>query len=340
MKFNVDLALFYSIESNKNMKYFSGYDGIGCLAIPKKKKPFLLVPEMEYLRAKKTKLKVYRWEKGKRLFKQLSEILKKEKIKPKTLGIVYRDFALDFFRSLRRNIKNVKVKDIQEDCLKIRAIKNNKEIMIIRKSCKIASDIMNSCIKNFKKFKTEEDVRKFLHLESVKLGCELAFPPIVATGSNGALPHYEPKNIKLKKGFCVIDFGVNYQGYHSDISRTIYLGTPNKEEIQAYDKVLKVQKDLIKSVKPNGKCSTLYNKALKELGERFNHGLGHGIGLNIHELPNLTLKSKDTFKNKMIFTIEPGLYFENRFGIRIEDDILLDKKPIILTTVPKNLITK
>ena len=113
--------------------------------------------------------------------------------------------------------------------------KSEKEIKIIKKSCTIASGILKKCINNFSKFSTEKDVETFLHTETIKNGCELAFPTIVASGKGGSMPHYEPKNVKLRKGFCVIDFGVKYEGYCSDITRTIYLGKPSVQEKKIYD---------------------------------------------------------------------------------------------------------
>jgi Xaa-Pro aminopeptidase len=203
---------------------------------------------------------------------------------------------------------------------------------------------MIECINNFQKFKTEKDVEKFLHMQTINRGCTLAFPPIVASGIAGAIPHYEPIEVNLRKGFCVIDFGVCYNGYNSDITRTIYLGNPTKKEIAFYNLLLKIQNALINSVRLNEKCESLHEQALRLLevyAKNFNHGLGHGLGLQIHELPDLKPLSKDTFKNSMVFTIEPGIYFENKFGIRIEDDIHINKgRTEILTHVPKKLIIK
>lgn len=345
---NIELALFYNIDAenyNKNMYYFSGYKGIGCLIILEKKPAFLIVPLMEYERASKSgKLKVFKWEKGKRLFEQLKETLKNKKIIPKRVGIVYRDFSYDVYKSLRKFIRKVKIQDIENFCLDLRTQKTDEEIKIIKRCCSIGAEILAKCINNFNKFKTEKDVEIFLHSETIKMGCELAFPPIVASGKAGSMAHYIPRNIKLRKGFCVIDFGVRYGGYNSDITRTLYLGNPSEKEKKMYNLLLNVQSDLIKKIKVNKKCSELYeetNILLKEYSENFIHGLGHGLGLDIHELPNLKSLSKERFKNNMVFTVEPGIYFENKFGIRIEDDILIkNNKTIILTKVPKKLIIK
>jgi len=140
----------------------------------------------------------------------------------------------------------------------------------------------------------------------------------------------------------VIDFGVKYKGYCSDITRTIYLGRPKKAEKKIYNLVLSSQLKAIEKIKENILCSEADKQARKVLGKYkkiFIHGLGHGIGIEPHELPNLSTKSTDKFKQKMVFTIEPGIYSSHKFGIRIEDDILLDKNIKILTKTNKNLIT-
>ena len=134
-----------------------------------------------------------------------------------------------------------------------------------------------------------------------------------------------------------MDLGVKHKNYCSDITRTVYLGKPSKKEKDDYNKVLKLQEELIKSKELDAK--KLDSKARKILGKDFIHGLGHGIGIEIHEKPLLTQKTKDKLKNNMVFTIEPGLY--KKQGIRIEDDILIkNNKKIQLTKTRKNLIIK
>jgi Xaa-Pro aminopeptidase len=177
-------------------------------------------------------------------------------------------------------------------------------------------------------------VKNFLENETRKKGYELAFNPIVASGKNSSLPHYNAENIKLRKGFCVIDFGVKYKSYCSDITRTFYIGKPTKKEIEEYEKVLFVQEKCIKMIKQGTKAEKPYLFAKKELKNMI-HGLGHGVGVEIHESPNLLEGSKDILLKNMVFTIEPGNY--NKYGIRIEDTVLLKSKAEILTRIDKKL---
>ncbi|MBI2651760.1 aminopeptidase P family protein [Candidatus Woesearchaeota archaeon] len=343
-KKNLDFALFFnfdSMECNANMSYFSSYNGLGALIIPKKDMPFLLVPKMELERAKYSKIKhAYALEK-KRFFESVYGKLKSKGIKAKRIGIDYNSSTLNFYRNFRKQFKNVKIKDISSDCFRLREIKTKNEKATLKKSCSHASKILENAIKNIKEFNTESEVAAFLEHESKKLGLNMAFKPIVASGNNASMPHYMPKNIKLKKGFCVIDFGVKYKGYCSDISRTIYLGNATKKEKRIYDFMLNTQKQIIENLKIGDCCGAIYDKCIKNLGDcskYFIHGLGHGIGIEIHESPNITLNSKDSIEENMAFTIEPGIYTPKKFGIRIEDTIFMEKKPLILTKVTKDLL--
>ena len=340
-----DFALFCNSDSsraNANLSYFSGYNGLGALVVPRKSQPSLIAPEMEFEKARKSAIKkVYSMDK-KMFFESIHNIIKKNHIKARSIAIDKGNFTLNSYKYLKKQFRNIKSKDISLDCLKLREIKTRKEIIYLKKSCDYADRILQKTIKNFKSFKTESEAAAFLEYEAKKNGLELSFNPLVASGSNGSMPHHIPQNIKIKKGFCVLDFGVKYKGYCSDITRTIYFGSPSKKEKEIYNMLLKIQKGAIEQVKLNKKCSELYDFVAKNLGKYsryFTHGLGHGVGVEIHELPNLTLNSKDRITNNKVFTIEPGVYFPGKFGIRIEDTLLFSSKPTALTRTSKDLLT-
>ena len=339
-----NLAIFYNSDStrvNPNMFYFSGYSGLGALTVPKDKLPFLIVPDMEMERAGKSAIKqVYSMDKRK-FFASIYGVIKKNHFKTKKVAIDKNSFTLNSYKNFKKQFRKIKTTDIAADCLKLRAIKTEKEIGYLKKSCNYADKILQKAISNFKNFKTEAEAAAFLEYETKKNGLDVSFSPIVASGSNGSMPHHEPSSGKIKKGFCVVDFGVKYEGYCSDMTRTIYIGKPNKKEKEIYNLISTIQKNTITQINNNKKCSELYDFVNINLGkykDKFIHGLGHGVGVEIHELPNLTLNSKDKIENNMIFTIEPGIYFPRKFGIRIEDTILFKNKPIALTKTAKDLI--
>lgn len=192
----------------------------------------------------------------------------------------------------------------------------------IQKACNITDKIFSKIIKNFKKFQTEVDLEKFIYYEIQKSGCVPSFPCIVAAGKNAAEPHHIPTEGKLK-GFVVIDFGVFYQGFASDMTRTVYVGKPNKTEKEVYGLVLKAELDAINIIKAGVKCSEPDILAREVLGNKWNkefiHTLGHGLGRRIHEHPKIYKTSRFYFKKDMMITVEPGVYVKGKFGIRIED---------------------
>ncbi len=214
-------------------------------------------------------------------------------------------------------------------------------IQKIKEACKITDSILKKCIKNIKGFETEKDIYDYLKKETFARGCKLAFDPVVAIGRNGAEIHHKACRSKLKKGFLVIDFGVKYKGHCADMTRTLYFGRPSKEEMNMYDLVLLAQQESIRALEPGMNCFRVDGIARSIFGKKaryFRHGLGHGVGRKIHQTPSFTPWNKQKLKNNAVLTIEPGLYFKNRFGIRIEDTILLKDKPIVLTKTKKELI--
>ncbi|MBW2979944.1 Xaa-Pro peptidase family protein [Candidatus Woesearchaeota archaeon] len=343
-KKGVDFAVFLNLDTTRldsNLFYFSGFEGIGALIIPKNKRPFLVAPLLDYERAKKCGMKVYAPKKKKRLLEYIATIVKKNRIRLKKIGIDKGSLTLREHKALKKYFRKSKTVDVSGICFELREFKKEGELKNIKKACAISDNILKKCFGQFKRFKTESEVAAFLEFETKKLGCELAFKPIVASGHAGSMSHYVPENIKLRKGFCVIDFGVKYKGYCSDTTRTIFIGKPAKRDIEIYEFLLKIQMDAIKRVKTDmvgGDAFKFVNDSLGRYSKNFIHGLGHGLGVDIHELPNLREDSKDKLKNGMVFTIEPGIYFEKRFGIRIEDTVYLENKALVLTKIPKKMV--
>tara|TARA_B100000315_G_scaffold254179_1_gene294649 strand:- start:4178 stop:5227 length:1050 start_codon:yes stop_codon:yes gene_type:complete len=334
----LDFCIFLNSSLTKqdpNIFYFTEiHTEYSILVVPQNKKPFFLIPGFEYERIKKhSKIKVVKLKKT-----NLGHQIKKHVKKSKNIGINKDILSLNEFSRLKKQFKKSKFKDISLLMKQQRSIKTKKEIKIIKKSCNIAASILSKTIKKMNHSLSEQQITNFLIEETKNQGCELAFPPIVASGSNASFPHHIPTSNKLKKGFCIIDFGVKYKGYCSDITRTLYIGKPSNKEIETYNQVLATQLDAINQSKIGNKTKSLFNSVSKVLGKEFTHGLGHGIGIEIHEYPNLTPISKDIIQENMVYTIEPGIYTK-KLGIRIEDDVLITKKsPIILTKLTKKLI--
>ena len=297
----------------------------------RKKSALLLVPEMELSKSKRSGFRSV-------VLKKKLANLKNDVGKAKTIGIDKNSISLYSYEKIKKIVKG-RYKDMHDDLLKIRSVKDKKEIMKIKEACKIGDKIFRKIINNFR-FRTEKEIANFIDMEIRKNGCEPSFPAIAASGKNSSIVHHNNEG-KIEKGFLLLDFGVKYGGYCSDMSRTVYLGKPGKKEIEAYEKVLEVQKKTVKQLSIGKKCSEIDKFAREKLGKNFTHGLGHGVGLDIHESPNLLPDSKDILEKNHVVTVEPGIYFENKFGIRIEDTVIVTSKneSEILTKSKKNLIS-
>lgn len=210
----------------------------------------------------------------------------------------------------------------------------------IRKACSIVDKVFLEIISNFY-FKTERELANFIRKKAKENNVRLAFPTIVASGRNGAEIHHKPTDFRLR-GFTVIDFGFMYRGYCSDMTRMVFIGKPSEEQKKLYNRVKRVQEMSLNMVKEGVSYKELDLEAREKFGKlkkNFKHALGHGIGSKIHQRPNVHPKSKDMAKAGDIVTIEPGLYFGNRFGIRIEDTVLVKKKECeVLTKSDKKLV--
>jgi len=215
------------------------------------------------------------------------------------------------------------------------------KIKCIRKACEITDSVFSSIINDFY-FKTEKQLANYIRKMAKKNRVKLAFPTIVASGRNSAEIHHKPTDSKLR-GFIVIDFGFKYRGYCSDMTRTVFIGKISDKQKKLYNKVNSVQVNSIKRVKSGISYKELDISARKGFGKlkkNFKHALGHGVGSKIHQRPAVHPKSKNFAKENDVITIEPGLYFGGRFGIRIEDTVLVKKnKCEILTKSDKKLIT-
>ncbi|MEO2066394.1 MAG: M24 family metallopeptidase, partial [Desulfurobacteriaceae bacterium] len=156
-----------------------------------------------------------------------------------------------------------------------------------------------------------------------------AFPTIVASGRNSAVPHWETGNREIKDGdIVIVDFGTVYSGYVSDITRTFLIGNVSSEARKIYDAVLEAQKLGIEELRAGKSCAEVDLKVRKFLekkgyGEFFTHSLGHGIGVEVHEAPTLSKRSTEILKEGNVVTVEPGVYIPEIGGVRIEDDCLI-----------------
>ena len=208
----------------------------------------------------------------------------------------------------------------------LRREKNAFEITIIQKAVQIGELTLLEVLPQIREGQTEIEIAWKLEHVARNIGAEgVSFPPIVAFEQNSAVPHHDSGKTALQKGDTIlIDFGVKFKGYCSDMTRTYFYKEVSPEKEKVYNLVLSAQKLGKKNMIMDKHCSKSYRRVMDFFAEHglesyFIHSLGHGVGMAVHELPSISAQSKDTFLENDIVTCEPGLYFPGRFGVRIED---------------------
>ncbi len=246
-------------------------------------------------------------------------------------GVAYETtLALSSYRRWRRLTRRIPQKAADGLVERIRTEKDEEEISFIRRSAQITSRVMNETIPLIKPGVRELDLAaeiEYRFRKNGSAGC--AFPPIVASGPNSSLPHAVPGTRRIRRGdFVTIDLGGSYRGYASDMTRTFVVGRASEKQRRVYEAVQKAQEKARRAVSPGKSCREIDSAARDllvhaGLGERFIHSLGHGVGLAVHEGPQLSQKSRSKLTVGMVVTIEPGVYIPRWGGVRIEDTVLV-----------------
>jgi Xaa-Pro aminopeptidase len=211
----------------------------------------------------------------------------------------------------------------------LRAVKEPEEIERMAAASELADDVFRWALESGLAGRTERDVARAVEARIRELGAEPSFPPIIAARENGALPHAEPGDREIGSGELVVfDMGAELDGYCSDGTRTIATGEPGDEACEVYDLVLTAQLASLASIRVGASGKEIDAVAREMItdaghGDQFGHGLGHGVGLEVHEGPRLATTSEDELRAGNAVTVEPGIYLPGRFGVRIEDLVVL-----------------
>ena len=212
---------------------------------------------------------------------------------------------------------------------RLRAVKEPEEIERMAAASELANGVFQWTIERGLAGHTESDVARACEARIRELGAEPSFPPIIAAGENGALPHAEPGDREIGPGELVVfDMGAELDGYCSDGTRTFATGDPGEEAREVYDVVLAAQLAALAAIRvgASGKeIDAVAREMIAEAGhgDHFGHGLGHGVGLEVHESPRLATTSDDELREGNVVTVEPGIYLPGRFGVRIEDLVVV-----------------
>lgn len=289
------------------------------------------------------------WRNKAELKKNWQKILKEHKVK--ILGIEESDITVSRYKNYKKISSGVKFVNIAGETEKIREIKSKEEIQLIKKSQQINEKVFLEIKKIIQEYQRSNSNKKITEVElawkikelGYQYGAEdVSFDPIVAFDKNSALPHHEPgQNILRKNSLVLIDMGMKYKGYCSDMTRTLLPPKPTQKQQEIYDLVLKAQLNGLKNIKAGisgAKADTLTRDIIEKAGygETYGHSGGHGIGLDIHESPALSAGYKEKIRENTIITVEPGIYLTGEFGVRIEDMVLVKKNGNEnLTKIPK-----
>jgi Xaa-Pro aminopeptidase len=325
------------ITNPYNVRYLSGYVGTNgrLLVTPKKA---ILITDFRYLRSAKKQIP-----KGVEIYDQ-KEGIKKLLTPFKTIGYEQEHLTVSDFGRMKKVLPKMKWVPVSGAAEELRLIKDENEMVILRKACRMADEALRRLKKHIKVGVSEDELDFRLYAIMRELGADgFSFPPIICFGKNTADVHHIKEPNRLKKGEPVlIDYGLIYKGYCTDTTRMVYLNKPKVIEQKIYTIVKKAQEAAIKAIKVGKTCGQIDKVArtiIEEAGygERFGHSTGHGVGLEVHEAPTVSAKSETKIKPGMVFTVEPGIYLDDLGGVRIEDMVYITPKGKVevLTQLPK-----
>lgn len=330
------------VTKPENRQYFSGFTGSAGLLLISRHSQKLLT-DFRYIEQAKQQAPLYQVVRhGAALVDTLAENCQ-------DMGILRVGFESDFvtwelYQKLVEGLTTIELKPVKLDAL--RMVKDQSELELITKAVEIADFAFNQALKIIKPGITELEIALELEYQMRRLGAEKpAFDTIVASGARGALPHGQASNKAIEAGdFITMDFGAVYQGYHSDMTRTVVAGAATDKQREIYNIVLSAQLagvNAVKAGKTGKEIDAVSRQIIADAGysEHFGHGLGHGVGLFIHEEPRLSPLGEVVLAEGMVVSVEPGIYLPDWGGVRIEDLVVVSATGCtILTASSKDLI--
>ena len=255
------------------------------------------------------------------------------------------DLSINSFKSMESNFPH-QLKISTGLVEQLRAIKDEAEINLIKSACEIATQSFLDLLPTIKVGQSEKDIRDALEQRFRELGADdIAFESIVASGPNSAIPHHEPTDRKVAVGELLkIDFGAKLNGYHSDCTRTLVIGKPADWQLELHAAVTQAQEAGRSAIRTDIKFADVEDAVIDALvvsgyREYFTHGLGHGVGLEIHEDPFFGRDQDAKIASNTVITIEPGAYLKEKGGVRVEDTIVVNSDGYLnLTNLPYELL--
>lgn len=336
---NID-ALF--ITNTKNQFYLTGFDYTDGLVVVTRDKSYVFA-DFRYIEAAKnetsSEFEVVLLE-GKR-----GELYKSYLNNYKTIGFEDASLTYEELKTYEKILPDFEFVPAGRIVEELRTIKDENELETIIEAQRTAEKAFDHILGFITPDKLETEVALELEYTMRKLGAKCtSFDTIAVSGKASALPHGVPRCVKLEKGFFTMDFGAFYKGYCSDMTRTVVIGKADDEMKKVYNTVLEAQLAALDAFEI-GKTGYEIDKIARDIiygaGYEgcFGHGLGHGVGMDVHEAPSVNARGNTPFANGHVVTCEPGIYIEGKYGVRIEDMVVFSGgKAINITKCPKNLI--
>lgn len=336
------LDAFY-ITHIPNIRYITGFSGSSAFVIITKNKDYFLT-DFRYKEQSAAQVK------GFEIYVNYQTIEEKKKIFAaegfKRVGFESTHMTVHGLQTLKENFPGVEFVPVAERIEMLTMVKTPEEMAMIKKAIDITDKTFAKMLEVIKPGMTEKDVSAEISYWHKKYGADKdSFDPIVASGWRGCLPHGIASDKVIESGEMVtLDFGCIYNGFCSDLTRTISAGEPSDDMKKIYNIVLDAQMKAIDSAKEGMTSKELDSVARnyiseKGYGEKFGHGLGHGLGIEVHEMPSVSQRMEIKLPAGVVVTIEPGIYVENLGGVRIEDDIMITQNGCeVLNKSPKELI--
>lgn len=335
------------IQNGVDRFYFTGFSSsAGTLVVMPDEAVFYA--DSRYIQAAREKVKDCRVILEEDLPQQLNRLLKDRNVQ--TVGFETHAISFQAACALEEMIKPARLlKDsrVSNALLSMRMIKDERELSYLREAQRITDYAFSKCLSVIREGATKLDVMIAMGEEMARQGCEKrSFNMILTCGAQTALPHGDPADAVIRNGdFVMMDVGAMVGGYAADMTRTVVVGKVSTEQRDVYNTVLRAQESALSAIRP-GKCCRDIDRIARDLIDaspykegRFGHGLGHSLGLEIHESPRLNPTCETILQPGMMMTVEPGIYLPGRFGVRIEDMIAVTENGYEnMTRSPKELI--
>lgn len=337
------------ITSPKHVYYLTGFatdphERFLGLLLAQGEEALLLLPELDYeaAHADSTVKNIHTHSDTDNAYEILSKLMPRG---IRHLGVEKDDISVQRFEAICEAVGATTYSDIGSPLREMRAIKTPGEIMRMKRAAHIVEEVLRVGVSKVEPGVTEIELVAELEYQMKKLGAQgPSFETMVLSGAKSALPHGTPDNRKVGEGeLLLFDLGVYAEGYASDITRTFAVGDISDEIRGIYGTVLDANLKAIEAIRPGVTFSSLDRVARESIeragyGPYFNHRLGHGLGMDIHEYPSIHGRNEDLLLAGMVFTVEPGIYVPSVGGVRIEDDVLVTQDGVeILTSFPKQL---